>query len=192
MDNGLSGAPPILHNHIPLTPPPHTPLLRLAHVYPYHMILNTALFNQYTSHGVFWKFGFPLMERWGKWGDGEVGAPWWCNNKWIPLITWWEIRGHRFDDIMRKLGALDGAMENLGPLALWWRNGKLQTLKKLRGNFRELNDLMRKTGNWAPDDHVNAMEHWFEGPFDDAMGKLETLTMMTLGPLNTCWGNLGH
>ena len=35
------------------------------------------------------------------------------------------IRGHNFDDMMKKLGALDGAMENLGPFALWWRNGEI-------------------------------------------------------------------
>ena len=35
---------------------------------------------------------------------------------------------------MRKLGALDDAMENLGPFALWWRNlGKLETLNKAMG-----------------------------------------------------------
>ena len=61
--------------------------------------------------------------------------------------------------MMRKLGALDGAMENLGPFALFndtmW---KLETLNKKKqwGNCGELNDLMRKMGNWAPDD---AMEH---------------------------------
>ena len=37
---------------------------------------------------------------------------------WDPLITWWKIRGHHFDDMVRKLGALDGAMENLGPFTL--------------------------------------------------------------------------
>ena len=51
-------------------------------------------------------------------------------------------------------------------------------LKQCR-NCGELNDLTRKTENWAPDD---AMEHYF-GAFDDAMGKLETLAMMKLGPL---------
>ena len=53
----LRGPLPILHNLIPLTPPPHTPYSDFAHVYLYHMILDTALFNQYTSHSVFCKFG---------------------------------------------------------------------------------------------------------------------------------------
>ena len=65
---------------------------------------------------------------------GKMGAPWWRNDKWDPLIMWWgirdhngpiddtvmnwdplitwlEIRGYHFDDIMRKVGALNGAME---------------------------------------------------------------------------------
>ena len=66
--------------------------------------------------------------------------------------------------------------------------GKLQTLNKAMGNCGELNDLMRKTGNWAPDD---AMEHQFEGPFDDAMGELETLAMMKLGPPDDLTGKFG-
>ena len=47
---------------------------------------------------------------------------------------------------------------------------------------------MRKTGNFAPDD---AMEHQFEGPFDGAMGKLETLTMMKLGSPDDLMGKFG-
>ena len=47
---------------------------------------------------------------------------------------------------------------------------------------------MGKTGNWAPDD---AMEHQFEVPFDDAMGKLETLAMMKLGPPDDLLGEMG-
>ena len=54
--------------------------------------------------------------------------------------------------------------------------GKLETLSKTMG---KPNDLMRKTGNWAPND---IMEHLVEGSFDDAMGKLETLEMLKLGP----------
>ena len=53
-------------------------------------------------------------------------------------------------DMMRILGTLDGAMV------------KLETFKKNYGktleNCGELNDLMRKTGNWVPDD---AMKHYF-------------------------------
>ena len=44
---------------------------------------------------------------------------------WDPLIMWQEIRGHHFNDMMMKLGALDGAMEILGLFALWWRNGEI-------------------------------------------------------------------
>ena len=97
-----------------LDPPlPYTPTHTLHTFISINMSLNTVLFNQYTSHGVFWKFG----SLW--WRDGgNGGAPWWRNDNWDPLIPWWEIRGHHFDDMMRKLGALDGAMENLGPFAL--------------------------------------------------------------------------
>ena len=35
------------------------------------------------------------------------------------------------------------------------------------------------------------MEHQFERPFDDAMGKLETLAMMKLGPLDDLMGQFG-
>ena len=59
---------------------------------------------------------------------------------------------------MRKLGALDSAMENLGPLPFDDAMRKLETLVKQWGNCGELNDLMRKMGKWAPDD---AMEHKF-------------------------------
>ena len=70
------GPLPILHNLIPLTPPPHTPLLKLCTCLSlYYMILNTARCNQYTSQGVFWKFG----SLW--WRDGGNGAPWWRNDK---------------------------------------------------------------------------------------------------------------
>ena len=62
-----------------LWPLPHIhPYSDFAHVYLYYIILNTALFNQYTSHGVSWKFGSPW------WRDGGNGAPWWRNEKWDP------------------------------------------------------------------------------------------------------------
>ena len=55
-----------------LWPLPHIhPYSDFANVYLYYMILNTAIFNQYISHGVFWKFG----------------SLWWRNNKRNPLIT---------------------------------------------------------------------------------------------------------
>ena len=82
--------------------------------------------------------------------------------------------------MMRKLGALDGAMENFGPFhdAM----GKLETLDKAMWKLcgGRLNDLMEKLGKWALD---GAMEHL--GPFGEAMGKLETLAMGKFGPLMT-------
>ena len=72
MDNGLSGAPSILHIPIPLTPSPHTPLFRLCtrlSVYLYCVILNRALFNLYITEGVFWKLG-PFDDV-----MGEMGSP---------------------------------------------------------------------------------------------------------------------
>ena len=112
----LRGPSPFLF----LWPLPHIyPYYRPVHVYLYYMILNTVPFNQYISHGVFWKF----ESLW--WRDGRNGGPWWRNDKWDPLITWLEIRGYHIDDMMRKVGALDSAMEKLGPFALWWRNGEI-------------------------------------------------------------------
>ena len=79
---------------------------------------------------------------------------------------------------MRKLGALDGAMENLGPFALFddamW---KLETLNKAMGNCGELNDLMRKMGigalmrQW----NINFGAFWWHNgqirhPSDDEIG----------------------
>ena len=117
-------------------------------------------------------------------GMGEMGGPWWHNDKWDPLITWWEIRGHNggpLDDTKMDWDPLITWWEleviilmtwwgNWGP---WWRNGNFRALCPLMtqwGNWKplikqwrncgELNDLRRKTGNWAPDD---AMEHLFGG-----------------------------
>ena len=159
-----------------LWPLPHIhPYSDFAHVYLYYMILNTTLFNQYISYGVFWKFG----SLW--WRDGGKGGPWWHNDKWDHLITWCEIRGHNgvpsmtqwwkmnwdplitwweghhFDDMMKKIGGpwlRNGTFRARCPLMTQWGNWK--PLIKQWGNCGELNDLMRKTGNWAPDD---AMEH---------------------------------
>ena len=78
------------------------------------MILDTALKFLISTYLMVYgisEIWVPLMTRWGKWD---------------PLMTWLEIRGHHFDDMMRKLGALDGAIENLGPFALWWRNGEIK------------------------------------------------------------------
>ena len=57
---------------------------------------------------------------------GHIGGPLdYEMINWDPLITWWEIWGNHFDDMMKKLGALDSAMENLGPFALKNATGKL-------------------------------------------------------------------
>ena len=47
---------------------------------------------------------------------------------------------------------------------------------------------------WGKQEIGLLMTHWkiSLGPFDDAMGTLETLAMMKLGPLMTRWGNWGH
>ena len=115
MNNGLSG-PSILHNLIPLIRPPHTPCTDFSHVYLYRQIwfqIRYFLISTYLRsyiHGVFWKF----LSLW--WRDG--------GNEGL-LITWWGIRGHQFDDMMRKWGP-------------WWRNGKF------------LAPLMTQWGNWKP------------------------------------------
>ena len=65
--------------------------------------------------------------------------------------------------------------------------GNCEPLIKQWGNCRELNDLMRKTGNFAPDEwNIN-----FKGLFDDAMGKLESLAMMKLGSPDDLMGKFG-
>ena len=98
------GPLPILHNFFPLTPPPHTPLLRictLLSLLPYMISIRHFLISTY------------FMVYFGNLGPfddamGKMGAPWWRNDKWDPLITWWKIRGH-----------------NGGP---WWRNDELGPL----------------------------------------------------------------
>ena len=62
-----------------------------------------------------------------------MGAPWWHNDKLGPLDNAMEIRGHHFDDMMRKCGALDDAMENLGPFDD--TTGELETLDKAMGKL---------------------------------------------------------
>ena len=76
--------------------------------------------------------------QWGPLDDAMIN--------WDLLITRWEIRGHHFDDMLRKLGALDGAMENLGPLMTQWGNRK-PLIKQWRNCVGRLNDLMGETGN---------------------------------------------
>ena len=115
MNIGLSG-PSILRNLIPLIRPPHTPCSDCSHVYLCRQIwfqiryFLTSTYLRSYIHGVFWKFG-PLW-----WRDG--------GNEGL-LITWWGIRGHHFDDMMRKWGP-------------WWRNGKFW------------GPLMTQWRNWKP------------------------------------------
>ena len=128
------GPLPILHNLIPLTPLPHTPLLRLCtislHDFIRHFLIITYLMVCFGNFGPFHdamgEMGVPWWrnDKWDPlitwWNIIEVtnyGAPWWRNDELGPLITWWEIRGHYFDDMMRKWGG--------GP---WWRNGKFRAL----------------------------------------------------------------
>ena len=57
---------------------------------------------------------------------------------------------------MRKLWAVDGAMETLGPFALWCRNGEImETLNKVMGKLWGAK-WSEENGKWAPDD---AMEN---------------------------------
>ena len=41
-------------------------------------------------------------------------------------------------------------MENIGPFALRWCNGEIETFNKELENL--LKDLIRKTENWVPDE----------------------------------------
>ena len=147
----------ILHNLIPLTPPPHT-LLLIPCTCLSLLWFKSALFNQYTSHGVFWKHGslwwrngeVGAMGKWGLLDDAMInGSPWERDGKLevIILMTWWGNWGPL-------MAQCSGKFRALCPLMTQWGNCK--HLIKLWGNCGELNDLMRKTGNWAPDD---AMEH---------------------------------
>ena len=172
----LRGHSPILRDLIPFTPIHPVRIFQRLYLKT-DLIWNTAIFNQFISHklyGVFWKF----ESLW--WRDGWNGAPWWGNYKlgpldnvignsrsqwepldeaminWDLLITWWEIRGDHFEDMMRKLGALDGAMENFRPFDDTM--AKMETLNKVLGKRSGggLNDLIGKIGNWTLD---GAMEH---------------------------------
>ena len=63
-----------------LWPLPHMhPYSDFAHIYLYYMILDMALFNQNTSHGVFWKFGSLWWRDGGNGGLDDAminGTPW--------------------------------------------------------------------------------------------------------------------
>ena len=85
------------------------------------------------------------MTQWGNWGplDGTMEklepldnamrnwAPWWHDGK---------LEVDPFDDIMRKLGALDDVKENLGPFDD--EMGKLRTVNEAMGTLGALYDLM--------------------------------------------------
>ena len=68
------------------------------------------------SHGVFRNLG-PFDDAMG--GGRGMGA---LDDA---MLNGTPFRGYHFDDMIRKLEALDGAMENLGPFALWWSNGEI-------------------------------------------------------------------
>ena len=144
----LSPGPlPILHNLISLTPPPQTPLL----------ILCTCLSLLYGFIRNF-LIGTHLMVYFGNLGPfddamGEIGQfLWWRNDKWDPLITWWDSSGHNW-------GPLDEAIINWDTLITWW---------EIRG--QHFDDIMRKLG-------ILMAHRKIKGPlpFDDAMRKLESL-----------------
>ena len=112
---------------------------------------------------------------------------------WDPFITWWEIRGHHFDDMMRKLGALGGAIEDLGPFALWWRNfphasafddamGKLETLNKQWGTAGD---------KWPDVENGKLGPWWRNGGLWWCNGQIKTLAMMKLGTPDDLMGKLG-
>ena len=90
---------------------------------------------------------------------------------------------------MWKFGALDGAMENLGPFVLWWCNGEIgspfnKTMGKLWG-AKWPDEENGKLGPLITQWNINLES------FDDAMGKLETLAMVKLGPHDDLMRKLG-
>ena len=109
--------------------------------------LYTALFNQLLSHRLYSLYG--VFWKFGSlcWRNREMGALWWCNDKLGPLYN---VIGNS----RSQWGPLDDEMHKLGLLTTWWEIilmawwGKLGALDSVIENF---------------------------GPFDDAMGKLETL-----------------
>ena len=103
-----------------------------------------------------WEIG-PLMAQWNIWAlwwcNGQIRHPsngkigplmtWWGNWEALDLlITWWEIRGHHFDDMRRKWGPLIAQWKFFGPFddAM----GKLETLNKAMGKLGVVNYLMGK------------------------------------------------
>ena len=74
MDIGLSGPLSILHNLIPLTPPPHKPLLRLCTRLSLLYEFKYCTFQSVHISLCIMEIWVPLMTWWGKWG---------------PLMTQW-------------------------------------------------------------------------------------------------------
>ena len=134
--------------------------------------------------GVFWANYCKKHPIWSKLGTFlSKMVYWWMGN----LAKNWYRDSQIFE--VRQAHPRTILVKEPPPREFWWRNGNCKpNLIKQWGKLWGVkwpDDENRKLG---PDD---AMEHWFEGPFDDAMGKLETLAMMNLGPLMTLWGNLG-
>ena len=147
--------------------PPHrpTPCSDFWHVYLYRQIwLYTALFNQLLSHRLYSLYG--VFWKFGSlsWSDREMGALWWCNDKLGPLYN---VIGNS----RSQWGSLDDEMHKMGLLTTWWEIilmawwGKLGALDSVIENF---------------------------GPFDDAMGKLETLDEAMRKLLNDLMGKTGN
>ena len=103
---------PILH--IPLTPPPHTPLL-IQYLYRQIWFWTFSTSHKLNTWCIL-EIWVPLMTQWGPLDDAMIN--------WDPLITWWEIRGHHFDDMMRKWGPLIAQWKIWGPLMTQWGNWK--------------------------------------------------------------------
>ena len=94
--------------------------------------------------------------------------------------------------IARTLGPMDNEFSGAPPILhipLMMQWGIWEPLIKQWGNCGELNDLMiRRKIEIGP---LVAQWNINLGPFYDAMGKLETLAMMKLGPPNDLMGRLG-
>ena len=94
---------------------------------------------------------------------------------WDLLITWWEIRGHHFDDMMRKWGPLMVRWKIWAPLMMQW--GKVETLNKAMGKWggAKWPATDGETGNWALDGAVEHLEvlWWCNGQIrDPSNGKI--------------------
>ena len=111
------------HNLIALTPPPtYTPTQTL------HTFISIIWF--WIRHFLISTYLMVYFGNLGPFDDsmGEVGVPWWRNDKWYPLITWWEIRGHNGGTL--KMQWWIGAP--------WYRDGNLEVI------------ILMTWGNWGP------------------------------------------